>query len=102
MSLSLNSEPRDEVTVISVSGELDLVTAPKLAELTGRLLEQGHRRLVSDLSGLAFCDSTGLAVFVRTKNRMDQQGGRMSLAAPSTIVYRVLEVSGLLEVLRRP
>jgi anti-anti-sigma factor len=99
MSLTISSEPRDSVTLISVQGELDLATAPELAELTTRLLEQGDSRLVYDLSGLTFCDSTGLTVFVRAKNRIDELGGRLSLAAPSPIVHRVLDVSGLLQVL---
>jgi anti-anti-sigma factor len=99
MSLSINAEARDSVTLISVRGELDLSTAPELSELTTRLLEQGDSRLVYDLSGLTFCDSTGLTVFVRAKNRIDEIGGRLSLAAPSPIVHRVLDVSGLLQVL---
>jgi anti-sigma B factor antagonist len=99
MSLTISSEARDSVTLISVQGELDLATAPELSELTTRLLEQGDSRLVYDLSGLTFCDSTGLTVFVRAKNRIDELGGRLSLAAPSAIVHRVLDVSGLLQVL---
>jgi anti-sigma B factor antagonist len=100
MTFSIDSEPRDRgVTVISVAGELDLATAPELADLTNRLLAGGQARLVYDLSAVTFCDSTGLTVFVRAKNRVDALGGRLSLAAPSPIVHRVLEVSGLLEAL---
>jgi len=99
MALTISSESHDSVTLISVRGELDLATAPELSELTTRLLEQGDSRLVYDLSGLTFCDSTGLTVFVRAKNRIDELGGRLSLAAPSPIVHRVLDVSGLLQVL---
>ncbi len=99
MSLTISTEAKDSVTLISVRGELDLATAPELSDLTTRLLEQGDARLVYDLSGLTFCDSTGLTVFVRAKNRVDELGGRLSLAAPSPIVHRVLDVSGLLQVL---
>jgi anti-sigma B factor antagonist len=99
MSLTISTEPRDSATLISVRGELDLATAPELSDLTTRLLDQGDARLVYDLSGLTFCDSTGLTVFVRAKNRVDELGGRLSLAAPSPIVHRVLDVSGLLQVL---
>ena len=81
------------------AGELDAeVFAGRVAD-GRRLLEQGDSRLVYDLSGLTFCDSTGLTVFVRAKNRIDELGGRLSLAAPSPIVHRVLDVSGLLQVL---
>jgi anti-sigma B factor antagonist len=99
MSLTIGAQTRDEVTVISVRGELDLATAAQLADLTSALIEGGASRLVYDLSGLTFCDSTGLTVFVRARNRLDQAGGRLGVAAASPIVYRVLEVSGLLQVL---
>jgi anti-sigma B factor antagonist len=99
MSLTISTESRDAVVLITVHGELDLATAPELSELTTELLERGDSRLVYDLSGLTFCDSTGLTVFVRAKNRVDELGGRLSLAAPSPIVHRVLDVSGLLQVL---
>jgi anti-anti-sigma factor len=98
MSLTISSVPHDSVTLISVDGELDLATAGDLSALTIRLIEEGNSRLVFDLSGLTFCDSTGLTVFVRAKNRLDEVGGRISLAAPSPIVQRVLDVSGLLQV----
>lgn len=99
MSLTIGSQAYGQVTVISVTGELDLATASELADLTNRLIDQGTCLLVYDLSGLTFCDSTGLTVFVRAKNRLDKAGGWVSLAGPTPIVARVLDVSGLLQVL---
>jgi anti-anti-sigma factor len=55
---------------------------------------------VFDLADVSFCDSTGLSVFVRAKNTCDEAGGEVRLAAPQRGVRRILEVSGLVEVLR--
>jgi anti-anti-sigma factor len=87
------------VVVISVAGELDMATAPRLQAPIAEVLEQGHNRLVFDLAEVSFCDSTGLSVFVRAKNSCDETDGQVRLAAPQRGVLRILEVSGLVEVL---
>jgi anti-sigma B factor antagonist len=99
MSLTVQSEQRDGVVVIAVSGELDMATAPQLQAHITEQLEGGHNRLVFDLSEVSFCDSTGLSVFVRAENSVDETGGAVRLAAPQRGVRRILEVSGLVEVL---
>jgi len=85
--------------VLSVAGELDMATAPQLQDQISDLLEKGRTRLVFDLAEVSFCDSTGLSVFVRAKNSTDDAGGTVRLAAPQRGVLRILEVSGLVEVL---
>ncbi|HZN72459.1 MAG TPA: STAS domain-containing protein [Micromonosporaceae bacterium] len=99
MSLTVQSEQQGGVAVISVAGELDMATAPQLQARITELLENGQSRLVFDLTELSFCDSTGLSIFVRAKNNCDAAGGAVRLAAPQRGVRRILEVSGLVEVL---
>lgn len=99
MSLTVQSRQRDGVVVVAVAGELDMATAPQLQTHIAELLEQGRNRLVFDLAEVSFCDSTGLSVFVRAKNNSDETDGSVRLAAPQRGVLRILEVSGLVEVL---
>ncbi|GLH94990.1 STAS domain-containing protein [Phytohabitans aurantiacus] len=99
MSLTVNTEQRGDVVVVAVGGELDMATAPQLQDQITDLLDKGRNRLVFDLSELSFCDSTGLSVFVRAKNSCDEAGGEVRIAAPQRGVLRILEVSGLVEVL---
>jgi anti-anti-sigma factor len=100
MSLTVHTEQRGDVVVLSVAGELDMATAPQLQDEITDLLDRGRNRLVFDLAELTFCDSTGLSVFVRAKNSCDEAGGVLRLAAPQRGVLRILEVSGLVEVLQ--
>ncbi|MFY1688599.1 STAS domain-containing protein [Plantactinospora sp. WMMB782] len=100
MSLTVHTEERSDVVVVSVAGELDMATAPQLQDQITDLLEKGRNRLVFDLAELTFCDSTGLSVFVRARNSADEAGGTVRLAAPRRGVLRILEVSGLVEVLQ--
>ena len=100
MSLTVQTEQRGDKVVVSVAGELDMATAPQLQDQISDLLERGRNRLVFDLADVSFCDSTGLSVFVRAKNSTDDAGGEVRLAAPQRGVLRILEVSGLVEVLQ--
>jgi anti-anti-sigma factor len=99
MSLTVSTEQRGEVAVVAVAGELDMATAPQLQHEVTRLVDAGQVRLVFDLANVSFCDSTGLSVFVRARNRSESVGGEVRLAAPQRAVQRILEVSGLVEVL---
>lgn len=100
MSLTVSTEHHGAVSVVSVVGELDMATAPQLQQQVTELVEADRVRVVFELSGVSFCDSTGLSVFVRAKNHCDAAGGVVRLAAPQRAVLRILEVSGLVEVLR--
>lgn len=100
MSLTVHTEQRGDLVVVSISGELDMTTAPQLQERATELLDKGQNRLVLNLTGLSFCDSTGLSVFVRVRNDCVATGGALRLAAPQRNVLRVLEISGLAEALR--
>jgi anti-sigma B factor antagonist len=84
--------------VLSLHGDIDLNTAPQLLEEATRLIDAGCHTLVLDLAGVGFCDSSGLSALVRLRNRLEPVGGRISLAAPTPIVQRVLEISGLTEI----
>lgn len=99
MSLTMGTRRYTDITVISVGGELDLETAPELQQQISALMDQGVRRFVIDLSDVTFCDSTGLSVFVRTKNTSDETGGDIRLASPQPGVRRILQISGLYDAL---
>jgi anti-sigma B factor antagonist len=99
MSLTVSTEEQGEVAVVTVAGELDMATAPQLQQEVSRLVDAGKTNLVFDLAEVSFCDSTGLSVFVRARNRCEAAGGGVRLAAPQRAVQRILEVSGLVEVL---
>ena len=82
--------------VMSVAGEIDLYTAPKLhSALTTALAEGGPIQLVVDMTGVDFCDSTGMNVLLAAHRRAREAGGDLMLAAPRPAVRKVLQVTGL-------
>ena len=85
---------------LRLAGELDLSTAPELSAAIDRLTADGERHLLLDLSELTFCDSTGIAAFLRGDNRAAADGGWLRVTGATGRVARVLQVTGLVEVFR--
>jgi anti-sigma B factor antagonist len=92
----LSVHVRDDVTVLSLSGELDSYSASVLRAHLSDIRGQARARCVADLAGLAFIDSVCLGVLVRHCSQIRGQGGSFALAGPQGAVRRVLSVTGLL------
>lgn len=82
----------DGSAVVTLSGELDLATAPRLAACLERL-EADRLSVAVDLSGLVFCDSSGLTVLIGFRNRAEELGTRFALCCPTRPVRRVFEMT---------
>lgn len=85
----------DGYTIVTIGGDIDIARAPGLREQLLGLLGPGSSRLVVDLSGVTFCDASGLAVLVGVARRVGLLGGVLRLAAPAPPVSAVLRLTGL-------
>ena len=81
--------------VAHLRGELDVNTAPELREQLARLVNEGARLIVVDLTAVSFVDSTALSVLVSALKRLRQADGDLELASPNPSVPRVFEITGL-------
>lgn len=84
-------------TVFLLRGELDPHTAPDLRGEIDRVLEAGRSRLVLDLAGLTFIDSSGLRVVISAHKDTVERGGGLVLRSPSPTTRRLLDITGLLD-----
>lgn len=84
----------DDGVVVHLAGELDLYNAHEVREALLACCDESPARLVVDLSGVEFVDSTVLGVLVEVRSRMDEKNA-FALAAPGREARRALEVSGL-------
>lgn len=92
--LVLSVHRQDGCTIVTISGELDVSCAYPLREqLLGILGTQGSR-LVADLSGVTFCDASGLFAVAAADRRARLLGGVLCVAAPSAPVTTVLQLTG--------
>ncbi|MEV4348872.1 STAS domain-containing protein [Actinoplanes sp. NPDC049596] len=85
----------DESVVITVRGDLDIDSNTVLTTTLDQVLDRPRPMVIVDLSGVGFCDSTGLSALVIGHNRARAVGGWLRLAAPSDFIERLLETVGL-------
>lgn len=94
------TEHGDGVVVISIIGELDMSTAPRLREELIRVAASVETpRVVLDLAGVDLLDPTGLGVIFDGVKRTRSRGGDLALARAETQVLRDLEITRVIEIL---
>jgi anti-anti-sigma factor len=97
----VESEQREDgIRAITVRGELDMNTAPELEAELDRTLTEESAAVLLDLSECEFIDSTGIALIVRTWQRIDggEDGdgeGRFVLCCINHQVRRLLKITGV-------
>src|SRR5207248_11301833 len=95
MDLGLDVSERDGYTVLAVRGEVDVYTAPRFRERLIELVSEGKHRIVVDLEGVDFLDSTGLGVLVGGLKRLRSHDGDLSLVCTQNRILKVFELTGL-------
>ena len=81
--------------VLTVHGELDIATAPRLRGTVGDLMGQGVRHLEIDLDGCTFIDSTGMGALLWTAHRLQALGGDLSAVHVHGAPAEALQIAGL-------
>jgi anti-anti-sigma factor len=94
IALSTSVDPSG-ARIVSLAGELDSSNVESVSERMATIVAGRPERLIFDLGGLKFMDSAGIAVLVRTAGEI----GAVEIRDPSPIVKRVIEVTGLSDVL---
>jgi anti-sigma B factor antagonist len=92
-------ELEDGIRAFTVRGELDMNTAPELEDSLGEVAA-GSNQVVIDLTECDFIDSTGIALIVRSWQRIDRAGagggdGKLVLCCVNTQVMRLLRITGV-------
>ena len=96
MTLEVQSRQADNgVTVIAPTGRLDVAGVPALKNAVSEAVKNGQPRLVIDLEGVSFVDSTGLGSVIAALKQVRTSKGDLRLAAPNQQVRVVLELTTL-------
>jgi anti-sigma B factor antagonist len=96
MSLEVQTRTTDGgITVVMPSGRLDVSGAPTLKAAIGDVVKDGTPRLVIDMEGVSFVDSTGLGSVIAALKLVRGSKGDLRLAAPNQQVRVVLELTTL-------
>ncbi|MEU9026809.1 STAS domain-containing protein [Streptomyces sp. NPDC048383] len=83
----------DGAVVLTLAGELDHDTAAPLKDALETAAASGGRLLV-DMAGLEFCDSTGLNALLHSRITVQEAGGTLELAGLGGPVARMFRITG--------
>jgi len=86
---------RDGLYVISLSGEVDLYTAPEFKQELLDAIGKGAKEVVVDFSKTTFIDSTTLGVLVGGVKRLRTNDGQLSLVCSDRNITKIFEITGL-------
>ena len=92
--LQLSSERRGDSLIVAASGDLDVVTGREFDQCL-TVARRDHDRIVLDLSGVDFMDTSALAVIVGHWKGLAAAGGTLSLAGPRYRYTKSLWITGL-------
>jgi anti-sigma B factor antagonist len=91
---------QDQPNVFSLEGEIDLHVSPAITEALTAMIKKRPQRMVIDLSGATYIDSSGLAVLIVAMREVEAYGGKIFLASLNETVRSVFESSRLDQTFR--
>jgi len=94
MSLEVTTEQREDVTLVTLGGELDIYTVASFRQDLDQV-DPAATPLVIDLTDVTLLDSSGLGALVSLLNRARSGQGKLGLICPHRRLRRVFEITGL-------
>lgn len=95
MELEIQSDRRDSSCVVSLQGEVDVYTAPRLKETLIEHIDAGCANIIVDLEGVGFIDSSGLGVLVSGLRHAKEREGTVRLVCTRENVLKIFRITGL-------
>lgn len=95
----IETEVADQATVVRLAGRLTMVTAPLLRQTLEAPPTVDSTRIVVDLTGTEFIDSSGLGALITSLKRLRQSGGDLRIAGVQEQARTVLRMTNLDQVL---
>jgi anti-sigma B factor antagonist len=99
-TLEITVERTSDGVTLVVSGEIDLDTNDQLSAALRDVVTLPRVHL--DLTSVEYMDSTGLRALLVARDEIEQHGGRLHITRASNIVHRLIEITGLAELLLEP
>jgi anti-anti-sigma factor len=90
----IHTELTGDAVRLTLAGELDMATAPRLEEAVAGVLAKGARDVIVDLGGLAFVDSSGLRLFITLNDRAAAEAWTLGLIRPPARLLSVFQITG--------
>ncbi len=95
-------EKKKSGLIVRLSGELDHSEASRIrSELDALIADTGTRRLIFDLNGLEFMDSSGIGLIIGRYKLMRRRGGSVAVLGPDARIDKIFRMAGLYQLVER-
>lgn len=100
--MDLQVEIKSGIMIVRPAGEMDLAVADVMRSALEKGLDQnpGIKDIIVNLSQVTYIDSSGLGVLLGRYKRVSRSGGRMFIVGAPPQVRRIIEMSGLLNIMK--
>lgn len=95
MELGINTETRGDACTVTLDGEVDVYTAPRLKEELVSAIEGGCANVIVDLEKVGFIDSSGLGVLVSALRRARERDGVVRIVCTRDNILKIFRITGL-------
>jgi anti-sigma B factor antagonist len=95
VELSVTQHSVGEYPVLAVRGEVDVYSAPALADGLNTLIDSGAKAVIVDLTEVGFLDSTGLGVLVAARSSAADAGHTLPIAVDHERILKLFKITGL-------
>lgn len=92
--------PADPPAVLPLTGEIDLHVSPGISASLAQMIATKPARLIVDLSGVTYIDSSGLAVLFQSMQSVEKYGGKFAIAGIPEAVRSIFEIARLDQVFK--
>jgi anti-sigma B factor antagonist len=98
MDLDVDTTQVGAASVLTLRGEIDVYTAPRLRQAIIDLVDGGASHIIIDMSAVDFLDSTGLGVLVGGLKRVRVKDGSLSIVTSQDKILKIFDITGLNKV----
>jgi anti-sigma B factor antagonist len=95
VELDVTARQAADFTVLEVAGEIDMDSAPRLREQALEQITGGAHRLIVDMSGVTFMDSSGLSLLVAVLKRVSDNDGVLRLVITRERTMKLFRITSL-------
>ena len=96
--MEITTAAQGDVSILSIIGRIDTVSAPELEQEINRTLEGGTRKILLDFSGVTYISSGGLRVLLATAKKLKEPKDRYGLCCLSSEVHKILRLAGFTSI----
>jgi anti-sigma B factor antagonist len=93
--LDLSQRIENGIPVVDVDGEIDVYTVPKFKEALSGVIEDGHRKILVNLTQVGYMDSSGFGALLGATKRLRPEGGKLGLVGCNQVIGRMLRITRL-------